>query len=104
MQANPVVVDAVRRIEQQIAQKQHAIGIRKLADALCFALQIQQGRELVLHLTSDSTARTNPDAVAAWVQAQMVDPSLAITPQTVQLLTDLLSRKLQSICEETQCN
>ena len=104
MQANPFVVDAVRRVEQQIQQKQHAIGIRKLADALCFALQIQHGQELVLHLTRDSTARNNRDAVAAWVRAQMTDSSLAITPQTVQILTDLLSRKLQSICEETQCN
>lgn len=104
MQASPFVVDAVRKVEQQIQLKSHATGIRKLADAVCFALQIQHGQELVLHLTGDPVIRNNRDAFTAWVQAQMADPSLAITPQSAQILTDLLSRKLQSICEETQCN
>ena len=104
MPANPRVIDAIGRIEQQVAQKQHAVGIRKPADALCFALQIQHGQELVLHLASDPAIRNNRDAVATWVQSQLADPSLAINPQTLQILTDLLSRKLQSICEDLSCN
>lgn len=103
MRRTSTVDQALRSIEAQIASKAHRSGVLKLADALCFTYRIPEGRDLVLVLQGDSRIRSNREAVAAWVQQQMVMPGPLVVKRVLPILVDLLGRKLRSIYEEGSC-
>lgn len=90
------LLQAVQRIEAEVKARQYRIAIRKLTDALCFALSISEGQDLVLHLAGDSSVRNNRDAVAAWLLAQIADPDVLLGQQVLPIFVDLLSRKLRA--------
>ncbi len=90
------VLHAVQRIEAEVKAQQYRVGIRRLTDALCFALSIPEGQDLVLHLAADSSVRNNRDAVAAWLFAQIADPDVLLGQQVLPIFVDLLSRKLRA--------
>lgn len=95
---------ALRRIEDQLAIKQRRIGVRRLADALCFTYRIPEGRDLVLLLQNDPRIRSNREAVAAWVETQLENPRPAQSEQVLPILLEVFGRKLRSICEDRVCD
>ncbi|WP_428380992.1 hypothetical protein [Nevskia ramosa] len=91
------------RIQQQIVEKQQRQYTRRMASALCATYQIPVGDQLVALLTTSPKARTNEEAVAAWIDSQLLDPDLAISTAVLPILTDLLGKKLHSISEGPSC-
>jgi len=93
------VTQALRRIEAQLATKQRRVTVRRLADALCPTFRVPEGSDLALLLQRNPAVRSNRDAVAAWVEAQLEDPGTADGDHVLPTLIDLFGRKLRSIYE-----
>jgi len=93
------VTHALRCIEAQLGSKQRRVTVRRLTEALCTTFRIPEGSDLVLLLQRDPRVRSNRDAVAAWIEAQLEDPATAQGEHVLPTLIDLFGRKLRSIYE-----
>lgn len=99
MTRNPTLSGIEQALTRQINDKQQRQYIGRMAGALCATYQIPEGGHLVPFLTRSTSIRTNTDAVAAWIESQLADPSIDLSAAVLPILTDLLGRKLRSISE-----
>lgn len=105
MSTSPDVLRALRRVEAQIAQKKLRTGVLKLADALCFTYCIlPEGKEYVLAIQSDPRVRDNREAVAAWVEEQLINPGPEMTAGILPVLVSVFAQKMRSIYEGVPCD
>lgn len=87
--SDATVTHALRRIEAQLGSKQRRVTVRRLTEALCTNFRVPEGSEVVLLLQSNPRVRSNCDAVAAWIEAQLEDQAAAQSDHVLLTLIDL---------------
>lgn len=103
MTFNPKTLDAIRRVNEQIAAKQSRIAARNLSARLCVTYAIPENPSFIPYFTSDPKVKTVHEAIAIWLSAQMADVQAAETPHADAIFGKLLQNKLNTIWEDYLC-
>lgn len=89
------------QLHRSICQVRYTRQIAKLADALMYALNIQQGNALVPFL-APLHASDNREAVAYWLSREMESPDVTLSRHCIEILLPRLEKRLQAIEEDAR--